>query len=78
MDIQNMFDFYGYNGIDMALLSEEQQLQLWSVFAYWIERSNDIKHTNCTMAEQDILLRRRDKRVCRSIEDILDGDYGHC
>ena len=78
MDIQDMFDFYGYKGVDIFALSEEQQIQLWSVFAYWVERSNDIKHTNCSYNEQDILLRRRDKRVCRSVEDILDGDYGHC
>ena len=78
MNIQDMFDFYGYNGIDMALLSEEDQVNLWSVYAYWIERSNDIRSTNCTSMEQDVLLRRRDKKVCRAIQDVIDGDYGHC
>ena len=78
MDIQDMLSFYGYNGVDIFALSEEQQLQMWNLFAYWTERSDDIRHTNCTTAEQDILLRRRDKVVYRGIEDVLDGDYGHC
>ena len=77
MRIEDMFDFYGYK-IDMALLSEEDQINLWSVYAYWLERTTDIRRTNCSTNEQDILLRRRDKKVCRSIQDILDGDYGHC
>jgi len=77
MDIQDMLSFYGYNGVDIFALSEEQQLQMWSLFAYWTERSNDLSHTNCSVNEQDILLRRRDKKVYRGIEDILDGDYGH-
>lgn len=78
MDIQDMLNFYSYNGVDMLSLSEEQQLQMWNVFAYWVDRSDDIRHTNCSAIERDILLRRRDKIVYRSIEDILDGDYGHC
>ena len=78
MRIEDMFDFYGYNGIDMALLSEEQQIQLWSIFAYWVDRSDSIRHTNCSTVERDTLLRRRDKKVCRGVEDVIDGDYGHC
>lgn len=78
MDIQDMLSFYNYNGVDVFSLSEEQQVQLWCVFAYWVDRSDDIRHTNCSTTERDIMLRRRDKKVYRSIEDILDGDYGHC
>jgi len=78
MDIQDMLNFYDYRGVDFCTLSEEQQLQMWSLFAYWTERSNDISHTNCSLSEKDTLLRRRDKVIYRGIQDVIDGDYGHC
>ena len=77
MNIQDMFDFYGYK-LDLAVMSEEQQVQLWSIYAYWVDRSDSIRHTNCSAIERDTLLRRRDKKVCRCVEDVIDGDYGHC
>ena len=59
-------------------LSASERLNFRSVYAYGIERLEEINHTNCTSAERDILLRRLHKRLERSLQDLLDGDYGHC
>ncbi len=77
MDINDMFEYYGYRSIDLATMSRDDQLHMWSIFAYWQERTIDILHTNyATEAEFDTAMRRRDKRTCRAIEDVLEGDYG--
>ena len=78
MDINDMFEYYGYRNIDLATMSKDDQIHLWSIFAYWSERTVDIQHTNYTEAQFDIEMRRRDKKVCRCIEDVLEGDYGYC
>ena len=60
-------------------LSDEEKLNFRSVYAYGIERLEEINHhTNCTSTERDIFLRRLHKRLARSLQDLLDGDYGHC
>ena len=77
MSINDMFEYYGYRNIDLALMSRDDQIHMWSIFAYWQERTVDILHTNyATEAEFDTAMRRRDKKTCRSIEDVLEGDYG--
>ena len=75
MTINDMFEFYGYK-VDMAVMSQKDQLHMWSIFAYWQERTYDILHTNCSENEFDMFMRRRDKKTCRAIEDVLEGDYG--
>ena len=59
-------------------LSANERLNFRAVYAYGIERLEEINHTNCTSEERDILLRRLHKRLERSLQDLLDGDYGHC
>ena len=77
MSISDMFEYYGYRNIDLALMSRDDQIHMWSIFAYWQERTVDILHTNyATEAEFDTAMRRRDKKTCRAIEDVLEGDYG--
>lgn len=76
MDIQNMFEYYGYRSIDLATMSKDDQLHMWSIFAYWQERTETIIHSNFTEHEFDVAMRRRDKKTCRSIEDVIEGDYG--
>ena len=59
-------------------LSASEKLNFRSVYAYGIERREEISHTNCSQEERDILFRRLHKRLSRALEDLLDGDYGHC
>ena len=61
-----------------APLTEEERVNFMSLRAFITERLNDIEHTNCTSAEKGILLRRLQKRANRTLEDLVDGDYGHC
>ena len=76
MSINDMFEYYGYRNIDLAIMSRDDQIHMWSIFAYWQERTVDILHTNYSEAEFDTAMRRRDKKTCRAIEDVLEGDYG--
>ena len=76
MDINDMFEYYGYRSIDLATMSKDDQLHMWSIFAYWQERTETIIHSNFTEHEFDVAMRRRDKKTCRSIEDVIEGDYG--
>ena len=64
--------------IRVGNLSASERLNFRSVYAYGVERLEEIDHTNCTAEERDILLRRLRKRLSRSLEDLLDGDYHHC
>ena len=59
-------------------LSAEERINFMSLRAFVIERMEDIEHTNCTAEERTVLLRRLQKRANRTLEDLVDGDYGHC
>ena len=76
MDINDMFEYYGYRNIDMSLMDRDDQLHMWSIYSYWVERTETILHSNYTESQFDTSMRRRDKKVCRCIEDVLEGDYG--
>ena len=64
--------------IQCAPLTKEEHLHFMSLRAFVLDRLETIQHTNCTSAERDILLRRLQKRANRALEDLVDGDYGHC
>ena len=76
MDINDMFEYYGYRNICLATMSKDDQIHLWSIYSYWVERTEVITHSNFTEREFDTAMRRRDKKVCRCVEDVLEGDYG--
>ena len=59
-------------------LSASEKLNFRAVYAYGQERMEEIEHTNCSFEERSIMLRRLHKRLSRALEDLLDGDYGHC
>lgn len=64
--------------INCGNLSASEKLNFRAVYAFGVERLEEISRTNCTSTEKDILLRRLHKRLARSLQDLLDGDYGHC
>ena len=61
-----------------APLSEEERMGFRSLCAFIADRLETINHTNCTEEERNTLLRRLQKRANRVLEDLVDGDYGHC
>ena len=59
-------------------LSPSERLNFRAVYAFGVERMEEIEHINCSSEERSIMLRRLHKRLSRALEDLLDGDYGHC
>lgn len=64
--------------LSCAPLSAEERINFMSLRAFIVERMEDIEHTNCSSEERSVLLRRLQKRANRVLEDLVDGDYGHC
>ena len=64
--------------LSSAPLTPEERVNFMSLYAYCIERLEDINHTNCSEEERSVLMRRLQKRANRTLEDLVDGDYGHC
>lgn len=61
-----------------APLTKEEQLQFMALREFVIDRMENIAHTNCSEEEHKVLMRRLQKRANRVLEDLVDGDYGHC
>lgn len=64
--------------ISCGNLSANERLSFKSVYAYGVDCLEQVTHMNCSEEEKDILLRRLRKRLSRALEDLVDGDYGHC
>lgn len=64
--------------INCGNLSASERLNFRAVYAFGVERMEEIEHTNCSSEERSIMLRRLHKRLSRALEDLLDGDYSHC